>query len=260
MRIIGRFSYLYRMKEMLIRSLKAAADVLMPRTCIVCGDKLLLDEEHLCLNCAADLPRTFFWQQPRNPMADRLNELIQKAEPEVFEPYSYASALFFYRSEDSYSNIPQQIKYHGNLQAGRYFGRMLGKTLASSHAFADIDMVIPVPLHRARRWKRGYNQAEIIASGVASVLEAPLRTDVVRRTRRTQTQTKLGTEEKSRNVAGAFGICKGFSADASVRHILLVDDVFTTGSTAGECFRALRTVFPPDVRISVATLGFVGEG
>lgn len=259
MRIIGRFSYLWSMKELVIRGLKAAADVLMPRMCIVCGERLLLDEEHICLECLADLPRTFFWQQSRNPMADRFNDLIQQSQPEVFEPYSYASALFFYHSEDAYCNIPQQIKYHRNIPAGAYFGRMLGKTLASSQVFADVDTVIPVPLHWARRWKRGYNQAEIIASSVASVLDAPLRTDILCRTRRTQTQTKLGTEEKAANVAGAFGICKGFSGDAGIRHILLIDDVFTTGSTLHACYAALRSAFPPSVRISVATLGFVGE-
>lgn len=259
MRIIGRFSYLWGMKELIIRGLKAATDVLMPRTCVVCGERLLLDEDHICLECLADLPRTFFWQLSRNPMADRLNDLIQKAQPDVFEPYSYASALFFYHNEDTYSNIPQQIKYHRNIEAGGYFGDMLGNVLASSNMFKDVDMVIPVPLHWARRWKRGYNQAEVIATAVASILKASLRTDVLYRTRRTQTQTKLGTEEKARNVAGAFGICKGFSADATIRHILLVDDVFTTGSTLMACFVALRSVFPPSVRISVATLAFVGK-
>lgn len=259
MRIIGRFSYLWGMKELIIRGLKAATDVLMPRTCVVCGERLLLDEDHICLECLSDLPRTFFWQLSRNPMADRLNDLIQKAQPDVFEPYSYASALFFYHSEDAYSNIPQQIKYHRNIPAGTYFGDILGNALASSNLFKDVDMVIPVPLHWARRWKRGYNQAEAIAAAVASALKAPLRTDALYRTRRTQTQTKLDPERKSKNVAGAFDIRKGLSADASIRHILLVDDVFTTGSTMMACYSALRRIFPSSVRISVATLAFVGD-
>ena len=120
-------------------------------------------------------------------------------------------------------------------------------------------MIIPVPLHWSRRWKRGYNQAEEIASGVAAEAGVPLRTDILYRCRRTTTQTKLDIEGKARNVAGAFALRKGsIPSDTMPRHILLIDDVFTTGSTLHACFVALREVFPAGVRISVATLGFVG--
>ena len=123
-------------------------------------------------------------------------------------------------------------------------------------------MIMPVPLHWAREWKRGYNQAEVIASALASETGVPLRTDVLKRRRRTRTQTRLDIEGKARNVAGAFSVSDDaaviFRSGGNVRHILLVDDVFTTGSTLTACFTALRTVFPPGVRISVATLGFVG--
>ena len=147
---------------------------------------------------------------------------------------------------------------------------MLGQRLAGSQLFNDVDMVIPVPLHRLRRWKRGYNQAEIIGGEVAAALGVHLRTDILVRKRRTQTQTQLSIEEKAANVAGAFEVSDGAKRvygiaphDDSSRcgmpcHILLVDDVFTTGSTLGECFRALRSAFPAEVRISVATLAFVG--
>ena len=252
------FHYIRGMKDMIIRSLRAAADMLMPRICMTCGKKLLLEEKHICLQCMADLPRTFFWMQPRNPMADRLNERIEDAGLSAYEPYSYAAALFFYRSDSIYRHIPQQIKYDRNLSAGAYFGRMLGRVLSGSEIFKDVDAVIPVPLHWKRKWKRGYNQAETIASAVAQTLDAPLRTDIIRRGRHTKTQTKLGVGEKSANVAGAFETCGGFSDKECIRHILLVDDVFTTGSTVGACFAALRQVFPPEVRISVATLAFAG--
>ena len=131
-------------------------------------------------------------------------------------------------------------------------------------------MVIPVPLHRLRRWKRGYNQAEVIAAEVADALGVPLRTDILVRGRRTRTQTQLSIEEKAANVAGAFEVSEsakrvyGITAhDDSSRcirpkNVLLVYDVFTSGSTLGECFWALRSVFPPEVRISVAALAFVG--
>ncbi len=144
---------------------------------------------------------------------------------------------------------------------GEYFGRMLGRRLAGGRLWADVDMVIPVPLHRARLWKRGYNQAEVIAAAVADELGKPLNTDVLVRRKRTRTQTKMEIEEKLRNVNEAFAVTPEatsiFREGGKVGHILLVDDVFTTGSTLEACFNALRSVFPPHVRVSAATLGYV---
>lgn len=244
---------------MILRGLRAAGDILLPRPCIVCGRPLLLDERHLCLGCLSDLPKTYFWQRSHNQMADRFNETLQKGEECCMERYVYAAALFFYHSEADYRLIPYQIKYHGNISAGRFFGKMLGSRLASSGCFSDVDMVIPVPLHWTRRWKRGYNQAEVIASAVADAMGAALRTDILKRTRRTRTQTKVEVEDKQKNVSGAFSVSDGCTPSESIRHILLVDDVFTTGSTMAACLSALRSVFPPTIRISVATLGFVGH-
>ena len=206
-------------------------------------------------------------------MADRFNSLIQKhledelskdEETVARERYAYAAALFFYRTESGYVQITRQIKYRGDTDAGIYFGKILGERLASSKLFEDVDAIIPVPLHWLRQWKRGYNQAEVIAEGVASRLGAPLRNDIIIRPHWTRSQTTLSIEEKSLNVSNAFSINKKWrsraGADLEFRHILLIDDIFTTGSTLMACFTALRTVFPPDVRISVATLGFVGGG
>ena len=257
--------------------MKAAADVLLPRVCVVCGERLLLSERHICLNCLADMPLTRFWTMEHNPMADRFNLLIQKSLEESVqdgctqnswsrERYAYAAALFVYREEGDYRKIPYQIKYHGNIPLGRYFGKMLGQRLKESGLFKDVDLVMPVPLHWMRKWKRGYNQAEVLAGAVADVLGAEMDITTLRRHRRTSTQTKLGVEEKAVNVKGAFKVQAGHhkarsgnnAGLVSVRHILLIDDVFTTGSTLYACFTALRSVFPPSVRISIATLAFVG--
>lgn len=250
------------MKGMISRGLRAAGDILLPRLCITCGRRLLLQEKHICIECLADLPQTYFWTMSHNPMADRFNEVIKHSADNGHERYAYAAALFFYHSEAAYRLIPYQIKYHGNIKVGRYFGRMLGKHLASSEIFNDVDIVVPVPLHWARKWKRGYNQAEVIASAVAEVIGAPMRTDILKRRKRTVTQTKVNVEDKARNVSDAFSIDMNALEDFSgsnVRHLLLIDDVFTTGSTLGACFRTLRQVLPPSVRISAATLGFVGH-
>ena len=245
---------------MMLRGLRAACDIMLPRLCIVCGQKLLLDEKHICLECLADLPQTFFWTMGHNLMADKFNENIEAyLGLNDHERYAYAVSLFFYHSEANYRLIPQQIKYHGNLAAGRYFGKMLGQRLTSSEQFDDVDLIVPVPLHWTRKWKRGYNQAEIIASGVASQMGVPVRTDILVRQHRTKTQTKVGVKEKAKNVSGAFAVCPEKIGRVQYRHVLLIDDIFTTGATSVECFLALRQIFPPDVRISVATLGFVGR-
>ena len=254
------------MKGSVLRGLRAAGEILLPRQCITCGRRLLLEEKHLCLECLADLPQTYFWTMSHNPMADRFNENIQKdietdEDDGLHERYAYAAALFFYHSEAQYRLIPYQIKYHGNIRAGRYFGRMLGNRLASSELFEDVDMVVPVPLHWTRKWKRGYNQAEVIAGAVAEALGAPMRTDLLRRRKRTTTQTRMEVEDKRKNVAEAFVSTPSLAdiaAQDGIRHLLLIDDVFTTGATLHACFVALRTVLPASVRISVATLGFVG--
>ena len=246
-------------------------DFFLPRTCIICEAVLYDDEKVLCGKCAGDVPHTYFWLLRNNPMADKFNGLIQEelvsaldegTAPGRGERYVYAAALFFYRADSEYRKITQAIKYHGRSDVGQAFGRMLGERLRSSSLFADVDVVIPIPLHWTRQWQRGYNQAEVIASGVADAMGIPLRCDILRRHKRTKTQTRLGIAEKARNVKGAFTTtdhCQpSDKAGPEFRHLLLIDDVFTTGSTMMACFTALRKIFPPEVRISVATLGFVG--
>ena len=246
-------------------------DFFLPRTCIICEAVLYDDEKLLCGKCAGDVPHTYFWLLRNNPMADKFNGLIQEELVSALdegtargrgERYVYAAALFFYRADSEYRKITQAIKYHGRSDVGQAFGRMLGERLRSSSLFADVDVVIPIPLHWTRQWQRGYNQAEVIASGVADAMGIPLRCDILRRHKRTKTQTRLGIAEKARNVKGAFTTtdhCQpSDKAGPEFRHLLLIDDVFTTGSTMMACFTALRTVFPPEVRISVATLAFVG--
>lgn len=270
-----------RLTEIITRHLSACLDMLLPRTCIVCGKNLLVNEIHICLQCAIDLPLTYFWDRTHNPMADRFNEKLQEwleafweglerqdTDADAYERYSYASALFFYNEESDYKNITRELKYNGNIPAGRYFAGMLGSRMASCGHFRDVVMVIPVPLHWKREWSRGYNQAEVIAEEIAESLGAAMRNDILRRVRNTKTQTKLDVEGKAANVKEAFAIRdKQILLDAiasccvggnQTGHILLVDDVFTTGSTLMACFTALRTIFPSSVRISIATLGFVG--
>lgn len=233
----------------------AASDLVLPRHCVVCGKRLTLAERHLCLACRSDLPYTYFWDQAHNPMADKYNARIREQVPHgVEEAYGSAAALLYYNSESGYKNIPQALKYRSALSLGREFADRLGERLASSGAFADVDCVIPVPLHWRRRWGRGYNQAAVIAERVAAALGAQCCRTGLRRLRYTLSQTSVGMEKKASNVSDAFRVLRRVEA----RHILLVDDTFTTGSTLAACHKALREAYPPSVRISVATLSYVG--
>ena len=270
--------------EVMKRWLKLVADLLLPRVCAVCGRKLNAEERNLCLYCLAELPQTFFWERRHNQMADKFNSLIERGmngdlEGGVkgglegglaeavnsgfgggrLERYSYAVALFFYDGTGHYRKITQQLKYHANLSLGRDFGRMLAHKIGEARHFEDVDVIVPVPLHWTRRWTRGYNQAEVIARGMAEVLGVDVRTDILRRSRRTRTQTKIDPAKKAENVRGAFAVNCAALKGCEYYHIVLVDDVFTSGSTLHNCFLALRAELPVSVRISVATLAYVGS-
>ncbi len=308
---------------------RALLDLFFPRTCPVCGRPLLRREAPVCIYCLSDLPQTRFWLLPRNPMADKFNALLERrlsaresgasadeaASSPAWEPYVYASALFFYNGRAGYRLLPQRLKYHADFQVGRYFGALLGQRLAESSYLPALSAVIPVPLHWTRRWRRGYNQAAVLAGAIARELGCPLEASLLRRCRRTRTQTRLSVADKARNVAGAFradvrvlrrllaaaaasssasgASLSGASASASSAsgaslsvasasassasgdslsgavgpqvHLLLVDDVFTTGATLLGCYAALREALaalgvpPGAVRISLATLAFVGN-
>ena len=263
----------------------------LPRLCCVCGAELGRNEKFICLGCLSELPLTYSWLNRRNRMAEHFNSLVERngyplqdaeseeygsaleegdspniaeGERDSYERYVYAVSLFKFVKDGGYRNITYRLKYGSDLAEGRFFAAMLGERVASAPWLHDVDTVVPVPLHWTRRLKRGYNQAEVIAGELSRALGAGLRTDILVRRHRTATQTKLSIGDKARNVAGAFAVSGKFmrgenhkTDELKIRHILLVDDVFTTGSTLYNCYLPLKRFFGERVRISIATLGEV---
>lgn len=236
-----------RLIEAVRFSFVSLKELFFPRRCIVCSRPLPPERRNLCRECRDDLPLTYFWDWVQNPAFERIVGRI---------PAEAAASLFFFRHEAGYNRILHSIKYNGNRELGLELGRVLGDYLAGSPFFKDIDAVVPVPLHAIRKWRRGYNQAEVIARGISSSLGKPLAGSLVKRVKSTRTQTRLHGKEKSRNVAGAFAADRAVAekmAGAGVGHILLVDDVMTSGATLSECAKPLLELF----KISVASLSFV---
>lgn len=234
-------------------------DLMLPRRCCVCGRRLGLHEEFLCIYCYADMPFSYNWDAKYNKMSDRLNETIG-SDTGHHEPYAYAVPLFLYDSHAGYRNIALRLKYQSDAEIGKYFGRLLGEKLAGSSLFSDVDMIVPVPLHWRRRLARGYNQAEIIAREVGKKLNAGIAADILVRKRNTVTQTRLDIQSKHKNMEGAFIFNRRRTDIGKYRHILIVDDVFTSGATTGACYNILRKKFSPaQTRISIGTLAFTGD-
>lgn len=227
---------------------KGLRDLFFPRKCLVCGCFLEMEEHELCAGCLADLPLTYQWDIVQNAAFERLARHFEVQD---------AASLFFYRAESGYRRILYGIKYGGRRRLARQLGEQLGAQLASSRQFQGCQALVPVPLHPLRRWKRGYNQAEWIARGIADATGLPVEAKLLLRRRNTRTQTKLRGAAKARNVQGAFSVDPHRAAALQrqkIRHLLLIDDVLTSGSTLGACAAPL---IEDGFQISCTTLAFV---
>lgn len=223
-------------------------DLLFPRLCKVCGRVLLSREEHICLHCLSDMPFTYYWDWDENPAEKILWGRTY---------FQMVSPLFFYARESPYTNLIHRIKYKGDIALAQYLGSMLGERLRCSPRLPEIDCIVPVPLHPRKKRKRGYNQAEEIAKGIAARLwdseKEKVVTGILRRRRFTKTQTKISVGNKWENMEEAFEIRSPEVLEG--KSVLLVDDVLTTGATVDACFQAMSDI--KGIRISVATLAYV---
>jgi len=214
-----------------------------PATCCNCGKILVGSEHDLCTDCLLKLPELDFFEQNDNPMERVLNMNM---------PVASAGALFQFH--DVARNVVHEIKYHGNVHLAHAMGQMMGEHLRDSHRFDDVDIIVPVPLHPIRQRKRGYNQSEELSRGIVESFPRQLLTHTLERVVNTQSQTRQKSQERQSNVKVAFAI-----NDMDIfrgKHVLLVDDVLTTGATIRAA--ALPIINGAKVKISIATLAFAG--
>jgi len=195
------------------------------------------------MKCLSEFPRTNFHLDPDNEVAKLFWGRIKVQN---------AASFFYYQKGSRYQNLIHEMKYYNQKQLGQNIGRWFGSELLHT-PFCSADIVHPVPLHYTRQKVRGYNQSEQVAMGIAEVLGIPLEIAAIERAINTGTQTRRSKYDRWSNVEGIFRVVK--PEKLRNRHILLVDDVVTTGSTLEACATPLLAL--EGTAVSILTLGCV---
>lgn len=228
-----------------VSSLKAGGEALLhlvfPHLCAGCGSDLLNREHQLCLDCYSSLPVTSFHLH-----SDNLVERMFWGRL----PFMVATAQYYFTKESMMQSLVHQFKYRGHKDLCFYLGMLMGQQLVQSARFHDIDALVPLPLYPSRERKRGYNQAKVLCEGIASVLQLPVLHDILVRNHHTDTQTHKSRLERWENMAGCFTLTNEEAIEG--KHILLVDDVITTGATIEAC--GLELLKGRKVRVSFGAL------
>jgi ComF family protein len=219
-------------------------DLIAPRLCVVCGHRLTVTEEVICAKCNFHLPRTGFHHHAYD------NEMAKLFWAQI--PIEKATAFFYYEAHAETANIIYELKYKNHPEIGNIVGRMLAKEIRSSGFFDGIDGIVPIPLAKKRLRQRGYNQSMEIAQGVSEMTGLPIYKKVVRRNSFKGSQTNKGRWDRQENVEHVFELTDATAV--SNKHLLLIDDVITTGATCIACAKALCQ--SGNIRISILALGF----
>lgn len=219
-------------------------DLIAPRACVVCGGRLGIHEFFICGSCNLQLPRTNYADNPYE------NDMARLFWGQL--PVERCAALFFYQGGSGPSQILYELKYKNHPEIGEFFGRMIAEEWNDTGFFEGIDLIVPVPLAKERQRQRGYNQSLHIARGIGSVTRLPIVTNTVSREQFVESQTQKDRWQRNENVEGCFRLNDGSALKG--RHVLLVDDVVTTGATICSCGREMLKA--GDVRFSILTIGF----
>lgn len=223
--------------------LRDIASLILPRTCLACGRTLLENEGCVCLACRYNMPLTNFAKHKDNPVKLLFENVM---------PVESAMAMFWFVGGTEWQRIVHNFKYYGRWLFAQKMGEWLGEELLESGNFGNIELVVPIPLHYRRRLQRGYNQSEQLALGIARKMGVKCDFRSVRRCQYNDSQTSKSRSERWDNVEKIFEVRS--VEHLRGKHILLVDDVLTTGATMTSCASAIIKACNGDVRISIASL------
>lgn len=215
--------------------------LIYPNNCILCNETLSVGEEHLCVACLYKLPRTNFHLLTDNPIEKRFWGKVR---------LEHASAYYLFEKGGFVQKLLHQIKYKGAIELADYLAFQIGESLKESEFYCSFDYIIPVPLHPNREKKRGYNQSKALADGLAKSMQVEVLSDNLIREKENTTQTKKTVFERWENTQGIFNLRQ--PEKLAGKHILLVDDVLTTGSTLEACVQALQLA--TDIKVTVFAL------
>lgn len=224
----------------------ALLHLLFPHTCAGCASDILDNDSSLCMRCIASLPETGFVVHEDNPVANKFTGRLQLRS---------ATAQYYFTKSSLIQQLIHQLKYKGHEELGLQLGQMMGRQLVESGRFQSIDILVPLPLFAARQKKRGYNQATVLCNGMAKAMNLPVYEKAVERMAATESQTKKGRIDRWLNTEGKFRVKD--EAALSGKHLLLVDDVITTGATLEACGAELVKL--TDTRLSIAALCYAAR-
>ena len=211
-----------------------------PKVCPACGNVLINQEENICIQCLYYMPKTRFHNDQANLVAQMFWGRTNVEN---------ATSMFYFNKGGHYQQLLHQLKYKGKAEIGEELGSIFGHELKST-TFKNVDAIIPVPLHEKKYKQRGYNQSEAIAKGLSYSLNKPVICDVLKRVRANDSQTKKAKYQRWENVKNIFSLKNIESLKG--RHVLLVDDIITTGATLESCVHELLKI--EGVKVSIATL------
>ena len=227
-----------------LRFLEDLLGLFYPNLCLACHRRLPFGTSVLCVNCHYQLPKTAFHLSPDN------NPFVERFWGRV--PVHAGAALYYFSKGGKVQHLIHALKYEGRQEVGVQMGRWYGDQLRQTPVFCNTEVIVPVPLHPRRQWERGYNQSDCFAEGLSDTMGIPWRPDAVVRRRHTHTQTQKSRLQRLQNVDSLFAVSKPELLQG--KHILLVDDVMTTGATLEAC--ALQLLELPGTTVSLATMAF----
>jgi len=220
--------------------------LIFPRVCVSCGKRLYKSEHSICTYCSYHLPKTNYHTDNENPIAKIFWGRIN---------IHSASAYYAFGKGGKVQHLIHQLKYRGQKDIGVTLGKFYGYDLRKCDAFKTVETIIPVPLHPGKQKKRGYNQSEFFAAGLAETMNVKTDFSTLYRAYQSETQTRKSRFSRWKNVETVFRLKD--AEQLAGRHILLVDDVITTGATLEACAQTLQQI--PGVRISIATIAYASN-